>query len=64
MLMLLSHVRFAIDRRPAHVVPPVERDAGDVERHEDLKREIGPTGCGNGRAEPARDEVAADCADF
>src|SRR4029453_1135679 len=66
MLMLLSHARSAKDRRLAHVVPPVERDAGDVEPKEDLKREIGPTGCANGGAEPARDEVAAagaDCAD-
>ena len=56
-------MRFAKDRRLAHVVPPVERDAGDVEQQEDLKREIGPTGCGNGGAEPARDEEAADGAD-
>src|SRR6266508_3693593 len=63
MLMLLSHARSAKDRRLAHVVPPVERDAGDVEQHEDCKREIGPTGCGNGGAEPARDEEAADGAD-
>src|SRR5436190_22761190 len=61
-----SHARFGKKRRLAQVVPPVERDAGDVEPQEDLKREIGPTGCGNGGAEPARDEEAtdgADCAD-
>src|SRR4029453_5404022 len=66
MLMLLSHARSAKDRRLAHVVPPVEADAGDVEPKEGWKREIGPTGCGNGGAERARDEVAAagaDCAD-
>src|SRR5690349_25111051 len=58
-----SHARFTKHRRLAHVVPPVEREAGDVERQEDFKREIGPTGCGNGGAEPARDEEAADGAD-
>src|SRR3954453_10151721 len=58
MLMLPSHARFGKDRRLAHVVPPVERDAGDVEGEEHLKREIGPAGCGNVGAESARDEEA------
>src|ERR671936_537752 len=61
--MLLSHVRFGKDRRLAHVVPPVEPNARDVEGEEHFKREIGPAGCGNGGAEAARDEEAADGAD-
>src|SRR6266480_1482127 len=60
MLML---TRALWTRRLAQVVPPRERDAGDVEQQEDFKCEIGPTGCGNGGAEPARDEEAADGAD-
>src|SRR5437868_828512 len=61
-----SHARFGKARRLAQVVPPRERDAGDVEQQEDFKRVIGATGCGNGGAEPARDKIAAastDCAD-
>src|SRR5436190_5041970 len=63
MLMLLSYARFGKDRRLAHVVPPVEHEAGDVEGEERFKREIRAAGCGNGGAEPARDEEAADGAD-
>src|SRR5690242_11820804 len=63
MLMLLSHARFGEERRLAQVIPPRETDAGDVEQQEDCEREIGPTGCGNRGAEPARDEVAAAGAD-
>src|SRR5437764_1204161 len=63
MLMLLSHARFGKERPLAQVVPPRDRHAGDVEQQEDFKCEIGPTACGNGGAEPARDEVAAARAD-
>src|SRR4029079_12507318 len=63
MLMLLSHARFGEERRLAQVIPPSETDAGDVEQQEDCKREIGPTRRGNGGGEPARDKIAAACAD-
>jgi hypothetical protein len=59
-----SHARCGKVRPLAQVVPPREREASDdVEQREDFKREIGPTGCANGGAEPARDEVAAAGAD-
>ena len=41
------------------VVPPGKRHAGDVERQEDLQRQVGSAGGGNRGAEAAWDQVSA-----
>src|SRR5215204_5969612 len=47
----------------AHVVPPGQRDAADVEQQEDLQRQVRTTGRRDRGAETAGDQVSAARAD-